>query len=96
MSLTRIATWKDAKQGKAVLLVVDGETMEITHADLTTFDTEKKMKDELERQASVGNVQPPAIFVHINRDDSIALAAGAAPDVWPEDTPWDEPELVEP
>lgn len=91
MALTRVATWKDAKQGKAVLLVIDGQKLEISHADLATFDTEKKIKDELELQATIGNVQPPAMFVHINRDGSLALATGAAPKVWPEDVPEEEP-----
>lgn len=37
---------------------------------------------------AVAGARPlPAIFIHINRDDSIALAAGSEPDIWPEDWP---------
>lgn len=85
MVLNRVATWKRKEQGKAVIVVVDGRVLEISHADLARFDTEEKLRVELELQASTSNVEAPALFVHINRDGCLALATGAAPGVWPED-----------
>ena len=87
MGLTKIATWRNATQGMAVLLIVNEQKIEITHADLNKFDTKKKIEPELKRQAILSNVDLPAIFAHINRDGSIAIATSAAPKVWPEDDP---------
>lgn len=84
MTLQRIATWKDAKK-EAALLVVDGIKLKVEHADLSRLDTAKKIETELNSQASTSNVALPRIFVHINRDGSLALATGALPAVWPED-----------
>ena len=91
MSVTRVATWKDAKARPAVLLVVDGHRLEIEHDALSLFNTEAKLKAEIEGQAAIFNVQLPKLFFHINRDGSVALAIGAAPDVWPEDDTIEEP-----
>jgi N-dimethylarginine dimethylaminohydrolase len=87
MALQRVATWKRAEQGKAVLLVVDGKRIEINHASLTTLDTAEKIEAELQSQATTSNVQLPKIFVHVNRDGSVAVATGAEPRAWPEDEP---------
>ena len=84
MPLQRVATWKDTKK-EAVLLVIDGVKLEVTHVGLVSLDTNKKIEDDLNSQASTSNVQPPPIFAHINRDGSVAIATGAAPDVWSED-----------
>ncbi len=85
MTLTRIATWKTAAKGYAIILTVDGHDLKLEHTDLVTYDTAKKVEDELSRQASVSAAEPPAIYVHVNRDGSLALATGSAPEVWPED-----------
>lgn len=81
MGFTRVATFRSVAK-LAVIIEVDGETVEISHAALATHDTPAKLKAEAERQAGKGL----AVFFHINRDGSIALATGAAPGVWPEDT----------
>jgi hypothetical protein len=85
VALSRVAAWKRAEQGKAVLIVVDGKKIEIDHASLTTLDTAEKIKAELQSQASLSNMQLPKIFIHLNRDGSVAVAVGAEPRVWPED-----------
>ena len=85
MPLTRIACWKDSKQGSAVVIEIDRAKFEVTHANLTTYDTVEKIKAEIERQASLSAKQLPKIFFHKNRDGSIAIATGDEPKVWPED-----------
>ncbi len=85
MPLTRVACWKNAKNGRAVLIEIDRIRFEISHADLATHDTVEKIEAEIRRQASTSAKQLPAIFFHKNRDGSVAIATGAAPKVWPED-----------
>lgn len=82
MLVTRVAAWKQAKQGPAVLVVIDGKKVEIAHADLVTHDTAAKVKAELETQA--GKVLP-GLFIHVNKAGNLAVATGQEPDVWPED-----------
>lgn len=84
--MDRIATWKTDKGGRsAVLIRIDQRELTIAHADLITYDTAEKLKAEIERQASLSDVELPELFFHVNRDNSIALATGSAPKVWPED-----------
>jgi hypothetical protein len=78
MALTRIATWKDTLKA-AILLEVDGRLLQLSHSALPMHN--------IERQASTSNVALPNIFVHVNRDGSLALATGMEPDIWPEDEP---------
>ena len=85
MPLTRIACWKDSKQGNSVVIEIDRVKFEITHTDLTTYNTVEKIKSEIERQASLSAKQLPEIFFHKNKDGSIAIATGAEPEIWPED-----------
>ena len=40
MGLEKSATWKRADQGRAVLIVVDGYSLEIAHNDLARLNTE--------------------------------------------------------
>lgn len=84
--VSRIATWKRAAQGPAVLVEVDGKEVKVAHADLITYDTAAKIKTELEARA--GKVLS-GLFVHRNRDGSLAVAVGQEPGVWPEDLPPD-------
>lgn len=87
MGLTRLATWKRAAQGKAVVLVVDGQEIEIDHAALDSLNTAGKLEAAVEGMA--GRELP--VFFHINRDGSLAMAWGEAPRVWPEDEVVEEP-----
>ena len=84
MPLEKVATWKRANQGRAVHIIVDGYTLEITHNDLARLNTEAKVQKEIDRLARLNDVTLP-IFAHVNRDRSIAIATGIEPDVWPED-----------
>jgi len=87
MALTRMATWKRAGQGKAVLLEVDDRRIEIDHAHLPTLNTAAKLKARVENLAG----QKLAVFFHINRDGSVAMAWKETPEVWPEDEIMEEP-----
>ena len=46
--------------------------------------TEEQIKATLETAAGQ---ELADVFIHINRDDSITIATGKAPDFWPEDEP---------
>lgn len=83
--MNRIATFKSGKNPIAVIIEIGGKALQIPHADLAPFDTPGTIELELYRQASLNNVQPPRLFAHINRDGSLALATGNAPNTWPED-----------
>lgn len=85
MPLTRIACWKDAKQGMAVVIEIDGTKFEISHADLIIYDTEKKIRTEIKQQASLAAKKLPKLFFHKNKGGSIAIATGIEPKIWPED-----------
>lgn len=82
MGLTRVATSKD-KEKYALVLVVDNKELKLTHKDLEKENTADKIVKVIEKQA--GDTSLPSIFVHLNRDGSLALATGAEPGVWPED-----------
>lgn len=82
MKVTRVAAWKRAAQGPAVLVVVDGVEVKILHADLITHDTAAKIKTELETQAGKAL---PGLFIHVNKAGNLAVATGQEPDTWPED-----------
>lgn len=83
--LTRVATFKPGRRREAIVLEINGRQMKIDHADLSTFKNAKAMEAAIRAQAATSNVKLPPIFVHVNRDGSLALATGAAPNRWPED-----------
>ena len=81
----RIATAKAGKDQPAVLIELsNGDKAEIGHADLATHNTPAKLRIEDERQVKYSLTN---VYFHLNRDGSIAVAAGVAPKVWPEDEP---------
>lgn len=94
MGLDRVATFKDTKRA-AILLEVGGCKIELSHDAMTTYNTTTKVVAELERQASLSSAPLPRIFVHVNRDGSLALATGQEPNMWPDGTraaspvPWE-------
>jgi len=78
-----VATWKSAEQGPAVMLDYGGRKIEFSHEDLIELDT----AEELYAAANeiFGEDFPKPVFFHVNRDNTIAVATGAMPSVWPED-----------
>lgn len=85
MTIKRIATTRDTRKAYAVLIETKRGRYQLTANDLLTHDTAKKVGAELKRQADITADSLPNIFVHVNRDGSLALATGHEPDVWPED-----------
>jgi len=85
MGINRIATYKLGKSDTAVLIEVDGKPIEITYSELSTYNTEKKIENRIDFLASKSKVDLPEIFIHKNRDGSVAVATGQEPDIWPED-----------
>ena len=58
----------------------DEKACEMEKSALSVFDTEDKLQGEVTQQ-----MFPVPVFVHKNRDGTIAIATGEEPDVWPED-----------
>ena len=85
MSIRRVATFKAEKYAAAVALEVGGVKLEIQRTDATALASADAVKAKLEQLAATGKVALPRVFVHVNRDESIAIATGEAPRVWPED-----------
>jgi hypothetical protein len=85
MALRRVATTRKTEKGYAVLVETEKQTYLLTADDLLTYDSAEKVKTELDRQVSAAKETLPPLFVHKNRDGSLALATGGAPAVWPED-----------
>lgn len=85
MSISRIATTRDARKSYAILIETGRGRYQLTVADLLTYDTARKIETELKRQASTTADSLPDVYVHVNRDGSLALATGQVPDIWPED-----------
>lgn len=83
MGLSHIGT----RRGKTatdvvVILEIDGQQASLQKQDLSTFDTAAKIEAEAERQ--IGKALP-LLHIHVNRDNTLAAAYGAAPTSWPED-----------
>lgn len=92
MGLTRIGTSKLGSPRPACILVLSsGAQIAIAHAQLaslrTTFPSDGDLEDALQGVVSTGMGEgiPGGLFIHVNRDGSLALATGVRPDVWPED-----------
>ena len=85
MALTAQGTHKPIQITKdAITITADGQTFALSHAQVSSL-TEAQIETALNNLVAIGNVELPTIYVHINDDDSLALALGAEPDVWPED-----------
>lgn len=84
MPLTRVATWHNAPN-PALVLQIGTTGIQLTQAALDALDTEEGIETAIATLAAGAGITLPAIFIHINKDGTIALATGTAPDVWPED-----------
>ena len=84
MGLTRVATSRDVKK-KAIVLEISGKNVQMSHGDLSLYNTASAVEEVISTRAGLAGVILPRVFVHINRDGSLAVATGAAPEEWPED-----------
>lgn len=66
-----------------IVVVRNGVTRTILRSSMPTRPTATQVLNVIRVAFGVGNVND--LFVHINRNDSIALATGQEPMVWPED-----------
>lgn len=84
MALKRISTPRRIEKSAVVIGTERGE-ISILQSQMTMLDTEAKLVVAIQAAATTSSVQLPQLYAHKNRDGSFALAAGAAPKVWPED-----------
>jgi hypothetical protein len=89
MSLKRVATWKSSGETYAILLEIDGKQIAVSPATIEGL-TETQINTALQNIATIGGVELPPIFIHINDDGTVAIATGAEPEVWPEDEVYPE------
>ncbi len=85
--LTAISTRKNRGTGRtkpAIALTLDDVTISLSHAEVSGR-TVVEIAGDLAERAAGHQIALPPIALHINRDGSLAIATGAAPDVWPED-----------
>ena len=71
----------------AIRLEIDGELYEVTYANLASVNanTATKIEARVVNWADTNGINLPEFHIHINEDNSIAIAIGPEPDVWPED-----------
>lgn len=85
MALEAIGTHKSGKTDKpAVTIRVDGRTFSLSHEQVSDR-TGTQIVADLESAASLSGVDLPRLYVHVNRDGSLAVATGREPETWPED-----------
>jgi hypothetical protein len=85
MGIKQIAAARSPGKGYATLIRTGKGTYVITHGNRIRFDSAEKIVSELNRLATRRSDTLDSVYIHINRDNSVALAIEAEPDVWPED-----------
>jgi len=81
----RISTSPRARPDPSVIIEVGGRRVMFEHAQSDRMEL-ATLRGNLEQECRAGGVEV-AVFVHRNRDNSLAIAVGERPDVWPEDEP---------
>ena len=84
MALTGLGTFKSHISNDAFSLRVSGKECRLVQLQLAAYRFSRAIVAEIKAQARENGVILPEIFVHINRDGSLALATGAEPIPWPE------------
>lgn len=80
--LSRVAAYKIGKDQAAVIIVCDGQKIEIKQSDLTTLDAAEKVTKSLTTAASAAKATLPKIFLRKKADGSYAVATGEEPREW--------------
>jgi len=89
MALNAVGTHKPEKRDRsAAELTVDRTRIALTHEQVSGRPA-AQVKAALDAAASLSNVELPPVYVHVNRDGSLAMLTGRLPKgfVWPEDDP---------
>lgn len=84
MSISKISVRNPGKSDDAILIVVDGKTVKLSQAAVLG-KTAAQLETAMGAAALLSNVQLPTMFFHVNRDASLVVATGKAPNLWPED-----------
>ena len=79
MGIYRVSTLKNAQN----IIEIQGNDNKHMIIPAGQFNN-PNLRDKLQTQANA-IFGAGEVYVHVNRDDTIAIATGAAPDVWPED-----------
>jgi hypothetical protein len=66
-----------------IRIIRGGITCEIPRISLTTRPTVMQVETEIETVLGVNRITD--LFIHINRNNTIAIATGQLPHIWPED-----------
>lgn len=84
MPLTGLGTFKSHVSNTALTLRVSEHECKLAQAQLNAYRLNRGIIAEIRAQAREHAIALPAIFIHVNRDGSLALAVGAEPSPWPE------------
>jgi len=84
MELKGLGTFKSHVSAQALSLRVGGRECELSQAQLAAYRFDRGLVAEIKAQAREHGITLPDVFVHVNRDRSLALATGAVPHIWPE------------
>lgn len=84
MALESLATFKSHVRDEAISLCVGGKKCRLTQAQMAAYRFNRGIIAEIKAQAREHGITLPDIFIHVNRDGSLALATGAPPRIWPE------------
>ena len=68
-----------------IILVRDGIERIILRSQLLPEPTVLEVKTNIHESFGMGAFED--LFIHVNRDNTIAIATGQIPDIWPEDNP---------
>jgi len=84
MALTGLGTFKSHVSNIALSLRENDKECGLIHPQLAAYRFNRAIVAEIKAQARENGVTLPDVFVHINRDGSLAFATGAEPIPWPE------------
>lgn len=76
-----ISTRRVGKGNAVEIKLTDEKESVLTHSQITSLGSEANIKAAI--IADLGVTIP--IFIHINSDNSVAVATGSPPILWPED-----------
>ena len=83
LGIRRISTSKRGRGDHALVMEVGGVRVQLDHNEVEGLAT-GRIKASLE-QVCKDERADTLIFVHRNRDGTLAIATGEEPDIWPED-----------
>ena len=84
MDLKGLGTFKSHIGEQSISLRLGNRECQLTHAQLAAYRFNRGIVAEIKAQARAHGVELPRVFIHVNRDGSLALATGTPPIPWPE------------